>query len=260
MRIALIEPKPPFNSYLLWGKLPLLGNLVLGAILKQAGHEVRVFKENIVAAYSERRDRLHPFVESADAVGMTAITHTVNRAYRIADAIKRKCPGKKIVMGGSHPSALPEEALCHVDQVVVGEAEDVVRDVFEGRVSDRVVRGNHVDLDRVPPVDLTLMEGYRMRNTGRFLPVAPIMASRGCPFDCVFCSVSRMFGREYRIRDADLVLEELRMRYREGYRWAFFYDDNFAARPAKTKVFLEKLIREDMDPSFSMFLRRRGDS
>lgn len=77
------------------------------------------------------------------------------------------------------------------------------------------------------------------------------MASRGCPYDCVFCSVTKMFGRRYRVRHSDLVLEEVLRRHGEGFRWGFFYDDNFAALPEKTKVFLEKLIRADIDFSWN---------
>ena len=150
-------------------------------------------------------------------------------------------------MGGSHPSALPEEALEHADQVVVGEAEYVVKDVFEGHRNERLVYGEHVRMDDVPPVDLGLIEGFRKRTGEYIIRMAPIMASRGCPYNCVFCSVTGMFGRAVRVRDADLVMEEVRMRYAEGFRDAFFYDDNFAANPGKAKIFLEKLARANLD-------------
>jgi radical SAM superfamily enzyme YgiQ (UPF0313 family) len=248
MKIALIEPHPPFNTYFFLKKLPLLGNLFLGAILKAAGHEVKVFKEDLTPVYRKKDGWLHPFVREADAVGITAITHTANRAYSIADAIRACFPGKPIFMGGNHPSALPEEALLHADQVVTGEGENVVREVFEGRRREPIVVGSRVDIDNVPIVDLSLLEGYRHHN-GRIAP-APLMASRGCPHSCVFCSVTSMFGRDYRIRNADLVLEEVLRRHREGFRWGFFYDDNFAAVPAKTKAFLEKLILANIDFSW----------
>jgi radical SAM superfamily enzyme YgiQ (UPF0313 family) len=125
-----------------------------------------------------------------------------------------------------------------------------VRDVFEGRRQERIVVGPRVDIDSVPIVDLSLLEGYR-RGVRIGQPVAPLMASRGCPHSCIFCSVTSMFGRDYRIRNADLVMEEVLRRHSEGFRWGFFYDDNFAAVPAKSKVFLEKLIRANIDFSWS---------
>jgi len=251
MKIAFIEPRPPINVYFFLTKLPLLGPLFLGTMLKQAGHEVKVFKEDILPAYNHKTDTFHPFIREADIIGITAITHTINRAYQIADAIKRQFPGKKVIMGGNHPSAMPEEALEHADQVVVGEGENVVLDVFGGTEKDKIVHGSRVHIDDVPILDLSLLQGYGKKRNRVNMKYAPIMASRGCPHDCIFCSVTQMFGRKYRIKDADLVMEEVMTRYREGYRHAFFYDDNFAANHTKTKIFLEKLIRADLDFNWS---------
>jgi len=246
MKIALVEPKPPINVYFFLTKIPLLGPLFLGTLLKQAGHEVKTFKEDITRVYNENTDELHPFLREADAVGFTTITHTAKRAYQIADAIKRQYPEKKVIFGGPHPSALPEEALQHSDHVVVGEGEYVVKDLFEGSLTDPIVHGQRPDINDVPALDLDILQGYKNRRGKSILKYGPIMASRGCPHDCIFCSVTKMFGRRYRIKDPDLVMEEVMMRYREGFRFLFFYDDNFAAHHEKTKIFLEKLIRADL--------------
>ncbi len=246
MKIALIEPKPPFNAYFFLKKLPLLGPLFLGTMLKNAGHEVKVFKENILPVYNENNDELHPFIREADVIGFTTITHTAKRAYQVADAIKRKFPDKKIIFGGSHPTFMSEEALQHADQVVIGEGEYVALDVFEGRNNEPLVRGPRVDINDVPPIDLKLLQGYHFKNDKINMKYAPIMASRGCPYDCEFCSVTRMFGKKYKVKDPDLVMEEVMMRHREGFRHAFFYDDNFAAIPGKTKVLLEKMIQANL--------------
>jgi len=251
MKIALIEPKPPINVYFFLTKLPLLGNLFLGTILKNAGHEVKVFKEDIIPVYNVKNDSLHPFLKEADIIGITAISHTAGRAYQIADAVKRQYPQKKVILGGNHPSALPNEALEHADQVVVGEGENVVLDVFEGRNTEKIVEGTRVNIDEVPIMDLSLLQGYGVKGLRLNMKYAPLMASRGCPHDCIFCSVTQMFGRKYRIKDADLVMEEVLTRYREGFRHGFFYDDNFSANHEKTKIFLEKLIRADLDFTWS---------
>jgi radical SAM superfamily enzyme YgiQ (UPF0313 family) len=255
MKIALIEPKPPFNAYFFLKKLPLLGNLFLGTMMKNAGHEVKVYKENMLSAYNEKTDEFLPFIKEADVVGITGITHTANRQYLLADALKRQFPEKKVILGGSHVSAMPEEGLQHADQVVVGEGENVAMDVFEGRNKDKLVRGSVVNMNDVPPIDLKILQGYHFRKDKINMRHAPIMASRGCPYDCNFCSVTKMFGRRYRIKDSDLVMEEVMMRYKEGFRHAFFYDDNFAANREKTKIFLEKLIRADLDLRWSSQFR-----
>lgn len=250
MNIVLVEPSPSFNLYFFIAKMPLLGPLYLGTILEKAGHSVKVFKEGYTRMYNEKTDALHPAIKDADVVGISSITHSSKRAYAIADAVKRQYPGIRVVMGGSHPSALPDEALLHADCVVVGEAENVVRKVFETDVRG-IVQGEKTDMDTLPPIDLSLLQDVKRNYRNRLRDIAPIMASRGCPHDCVFCSVTGMFGRKYRIRNADLVMEEVRMRYGEGYRFSFFYDDNFAASPAKTKIFLEKLIKADLDFEWS---------
>ncbi|MCF7929380.1 MAG: B12-binding domain-containing radical SAM protein [Spirochaetales bacterium] len=246
MKIAFIEPKPPFNAYYFLNKLPLLGNLYMARILEKAGHEVRAFKETLTDAYNKENDRLHPFIREADFVGITSVTQTVGRAYTIADAVKRQFPAKRVIMGGSHPSACPEEVLEHADQVVIGEGEPVIRDVVENVRNERIIYGSHPDMDTLPILDLDVMEGCRKKDGSFNIPFAPLMASRGCPHNCIFCSVTQMFGRTVRVRDSALVMDELRQRSREGFRKAFFYDDNFAANPEKTKELLERMIREDI--------------
>ncbi len=256
MNIVLVEPKPYFNSYYFWRKLPLLGNLIIGTILKRNGHNVKVFKENILPVYNEKNDELHPAIKEADVVGFTAITHTAKRSYQIADAIKKQYPSKKIIFGGSHVSALPEEALEHGDQVVVGEAEYIINDVVEGHIKDRIVSDyRNININDIPVLDLSLLQGFRFKNGKINMKFAPIMASRGCPYDCNFCSVTRMFGKRYKVKDADLVMEEVMQRYKEGFRHAFFYDDNFAAIPSKTKIFLEKLAKADLSFTWSSQFR-----
>ena len=163
MKIAFVEPKPPINVYFFLSKIPLLGPLFLGTELKRAGHEVKAFKEDIIRVYNEATDELHPFLQEADAVGFTSITHTAKRAYQIADAIKKQYPDKKIIFGGPHPSALPEEAIQHADHVVVGEGEYVAKDVFEGTITDPIVRGPRPDINDVPALDLDILQGYKTR-------------------------------------------------------------------------------------------------
>jgi radical SAM superfamily enzyme YgiQ (UPF0313 family) len=251
MKVAFVEPKPPFNAYYFLDKLPLLGNLFMASLLRQAGHDARVIKEQITLAYREGRDSLHPFIREAQVVGITAVTHTIYRAFQIADAVKRQFPEKKVVMGGSHPSARPQEALQHADQVVVGEGEELIRPLVEGELQEELLYGSRPELDSLPILDLEVLEGIRGRRGSYRLPLAPLMTSRGCPHNCVFCSVTKMFGRRVRFRDPDLVVAEMRRRFREGFRRGFFYDDNFAADYDQAKVLLEKIIRAELPFNWS---------
>jgi len=157
----------------------------------------------------------------ADVVAITGMTAQAVRAYEIADAFRSR--GKTVVMGGFHASNLPDEALGHVDAVVVGEAEAVwpglLADFEAGRLQ-KVYRADQlVDTADIPAARRSIFDGkgYLLTNT--------IQTTRGCPYDCEFCSVTAYFGRKYRKRPVEAVLEELAgMRKRGSY--AFFVDDN----------------------------------
>ncbi len=139
-------------------------------------------------------------------------------------------------MGGVHASLLPQEALEVARQVVVGEAEDVIADVAEGRRREPVVQGRPVeDLDALPDPDFSLIKGYRPNAL-----IMPISTSRGCPFDCSFCSVTKMFGREYRFRKAENIIVEMKSRSAKQF---FICDDNFAAHPKRTRALLNLMLK-----------------
>lgn len=159
--------------------------------------------------------------DPADVVAITGMTAQAVRAYEIADAFRSR--GKTVVMGGFHASNMPAEALEHVDSVVVGEAEAVwpklLADWREGRL-EKVYRADGlIDTADIPVARRSIFDGkgYLLTNT--------IQTTRGCPYDCEFCSVTAYFGRKYRKRPVDAVLAELEgMRKRGSY--AFFVDDN----------------------------------
>lgn len=168
-----------------------------------------------------------------DVVAITGMTAQAVRAYEIADAFRSR--GKTVVMGGFHASNLPDEALGHVDAVVVGEAEAVwpqlLADFEEGRLS-KVYRADAlVDTATIPVARRSIFDGkgYLLTNT--------VQTTRGCPYDCEFCSVTAFFGRKYRKRPVEAVLAELgEMKKRGSY--AFFVDDNIVVdRTYSLKLF-----------------------
>ena len=138
--------------------------------------------------------------EEADLVGITAFTSNINRAYEIARIYRKQ--SIKVIIGGIHASMLPDEALQYADSVVVGEVEGiwetVINDFENNRLSPKYI-GPRIALDRfgiIPRHDL-LHPSYISHS---------IQTSRGCPFNCNFCSVSRYLGRAYRQRTAKDVL------------------------------------------------------
>ena len=224
MKIVLIEPRACEANVYSKLHMPLLGPVYLGTILRNRGHEVEIYNENIHAPDYARL--------KADLIGISILTPTAKRGYEIA----KRFPKEKVIIGGVHASLLPNEALEYARQVVVGEAEEAIVDVVEGRRRESAVQGRPVeDLDALPLPDFSLIKGYRLPPL-----VMPISTSRGCPFNCSFCSVTKMFGREYRFRSAENIINEMKSRNTKQF---FICDDNFAAHPKRTKALLGLMVK-----------------
>lgn len=156
--------------------------------------------------------------EECDLVGISCITSNVTRGYELADIFRSK--GKTVVMGGIHPSLLPEEALQHCDCVVVGEAENVweglLEDFQNGRLK-KLYSNPYPALDRYVP-----LRTNRVNEKITFKTIA-IETSRGCPYNCSFCTASLQFGRKQRHRPVVNVVREI---VECGAKQIFFMDDN----------------------------------
>lgn len=170
-----------------------------------------------------------------DLVGITAMTHQATRAYEIADQFRKE--GVPVVMGGMHPTVLPEEALTHADAVVVGEADSVWSGLLEDCLANRL--GN---IYRAPiSGDDKLVAPWSRREIlagKRYLTTQTIQASRGCPYDCAFCTVTQYFGNRFRYREAADILKEIATFPK---KLVIFLDDNFLGDPQKARPILEGL-------------------
>lgn len=247
MNVVLIEPKSPGFNVFSGILLPRLGLPILGSILKSLGHKVKIFSEEIKPLdWNE--------VRKADLVGVSTITSTAPRAYEIAS--KAKSLGKTVVLGGPHVTFQFTEALDYGDFVVRGEGEETfpeLIEVVEGKKAPEKVKGISYrlkgkvfstpdrplihDLDQLPHPDLSLIEG------GEKIRVAPVLTSRGCPFNCSFCSVTRIFGHAYRVRSVESIIEELKKIRQKA---VFFYDDNFTQNRKRLKELCQKIIESGL--------------
>jgi len=216
-KLLLINPVGQKSGFLLskYSNHAPLG-LAYVAAVTPSHWEVRIADENI-----------RPFqMEEADLVGITAFTSNINRAYELAAFYRKK--KIKVVLGGIHASMLPEEALQFADAVVVGEVEgiweEVIRD-FEHHRLRPIYQGPVLDLN-----DYSILPRRDLLDTGYVWN--SVQTSRGCPFNCTFCSVSRYLGRTYRQRPAEKVLGELESI--PGERIAFL-DDNLIGYSPESK-------------------------
>jgi radical SAM superfamily enzyme YgiQ (UPF0313 family) len=182
-----------------------------------------------------------------DAVGISAATLTAPAARALCRRIKEAAPSTLTLVGGSHPSALPEDLLPDADIAVVGEGEQTVVEVLAGRDPQETPgiafsRGGKTtvnpgrppiaDLDSLPPPahDLLPMKRYRypypFRTTAR--QYATAVTSRGCPGLCAFCAQSAVWGERVRRHSVDRVMEDLStLVERHGVSLLYLYDDTF---------------------------------
>jgi radical SAM superfamily enzyme YgiQ (UPF0313 family) len=261
MKIVGIEPKN-FKTHVFSAfKLPRLAMPLLGTIFKNKGYKVKIFLEEW-APINEN------VIKEADVIMISTITPTANRAYELADYYKKKYK-KIIIIGGPHVSFLADEALLHADFVIRGEGEKALLKLIEniergsndfssipnlsykkdGEFYHNPLDENFVDLNSLPIPDFTLVEGYNLSK----LKIYPISTSRGCPYNCIFCAVVPMFGRKYRFRSEDFVIEEIKNLKRVEH--IFFYDDNFAADKERAKILLEKMIKMNFKGTWSTQVR-----
>lgn len=205
-------------------------NLPLIAALTPPGHRITIVEEAFAA---------DDFDQDVDLVGITVLTELAVRAYQIGDAYRRK--GVKVVMGGIHPTAMPEEALQHADAIVMGEAEGVwpqlVSDAAAGQLQRiyRAAKASCLNGLPVPHRDLV----PKAQNQG-FAPIPiGVETSRGCPNDCEFCCIGQTLGQKYRVRPVEEVIAEIEL---IDSPHLFFVDDALALnRKAAKQLFTEMI-------------------
>jgi radical SAM superfamily enzyme YgiQ (UPF0313 family) len=257
--IYFIEAKSPGSHIFSRTALPRLGSILLATILKNKGYNTKVFIEDIVPPDWK-------LLEDADLICISSITSTAPRAYQIAERFIKL--GIPVVIGGPHSTFLPEESLLYADYVVRGEGEETIVELVEHLESGKPLNsikglsyktGDNCavhnpprelleNLDDAPIPDFSIV--YRWEKAR----VVPIATSRGCPFDCKFCSVIHMFGRKYRFKSIDRIIAEIKASApKKGH--VFFIDDNFAANKKRTKALLKALIDNNIKIEWSAQVR-----
>ena len=186
--------------------------------------------------YDDRLERID-YDAPTDLVAISVETYTARRAYQIASEFrKRKVP---VVMGGFHPTLVPNEAGEFAEAVVVGEAETVWAQLLEDFESGRLQKfyrsaggRSRPPLEGISP-DRTLYAGKR------YLPIRLVEAGRGCHFSCRFCAIAGFFESTQVRRPPETIVAELQ-KLRGNI--IFFVDDNVTSRMKEAKELLKQLI------------------
>lgn len=278
MRTLLINPPWVRRHGNIWqdvaSVMPPLGLAWLAAQLERAGHPV-----DILDAHAERQgwDSLPARLRSfgpRQVVGITATTSLIGNALALARLARTEFPEALIVLGGVHPTVLPEEVLAEpcVDLVVRGEGELTLLDIVSGldwrtiagvsfRDGNRFVhnpdRALVQDLDSLAPPAYHLLpmdRYYPAAGAYRRLPAISMLATRGCPGRCTFCY--RLFGSRIRTRSGRRLAEEaVMLQERFGIREICFYDDTFTVVRKEVLAFLDGLEELKADLTWSCFSR-----
>lgn len=262
MRIALVSPMWKVeNSY------PPLGLAYIGAVLEKNGHTVKIFDLTLNSKIP-LENKMKEIVEFfPNVVGISAMSHSYDNAIRIAEYIKIKT-GAKIVLGGPHPTIMPDSTLENksVDFVIMGEGEETFLEMcknlstgtFHGidglcyKENGKIViqsKNNFVsDLDSIPfparhlmkMADYTLIDDYGDKMT-------TIVSSRGCPYRCTYC-YKGLFGVSYRQRSPQNIMDEIKHCMKNfGYKSFYFVDDLFTMNAKRVDVLTHTIKSEKLN-------------
>jgi len=244
-----------------------LGIAYIASFIRSKGHSVRLVDVKLFG--NSWKGSITELVrsEKPSFVGISCVTPSMPDALRIAETVKLADKNIKVIVGGPHPSALPEECISYdnIDLVCVGEGEHTFLELLEGKdfseikglcyKDDGKIKMNPPrdlisDLDSLPWPAYDLLPIHSYGNP--FLGKSIIMVTgRGCPYNCLFCS-SRIINRQrYRLRSVKNVVDEIEYLYKEyGLRGFLFADDTFTMIPKRTEELCNEIMKRGLKISW----------
>ncbi len=259
VRIACVQLDHTFPTVFDKVVFPRYGLPLIGSILQHAGYEVKVFEEHVASIDEE-------WVLGADVLLLSALTGAANRTYEFAAWAKAKNPNIVTIMGGEHATNFIEESLDWVDFVIRGEGDEAILGLIKaiendgpfkglGRVSYRdngtsvhnPITASPTDLGEIYDIDIIHKypkeRGLGMLIKHKKIKMVPVQASRGCPFSCSFCVVHKLFGRNYRYRETESVIDDIKEKLAYGKDF-LFVDNPFTGNSRKVDRILDRMIEE----------------
>lgn len=225
MRILLVQPFVGYKRPNLLMMLSQDPNLTLQQLAGVCPEEYEI------DAVDENHGDKIDFNKEYDIIGISCRTATSLRAYEVADKFRRK--GIAVVLGGYHPTALPEEAKKHADSVVIGEAEISFPKALHDLKHEKLK-----PYYQSPLVDPKLIPPARRDVINYYLSTAAIEATRGCPINCDFCFVRKIKGTKYRKRPIENVIDEIKS---IKQKHLMFFDSSLTLDPGYTKTLFKNM-------------------
>lgn len=229
-KIRFINPRSPLSTVTMPGVIQRMTAFSRKAIFNPTGLGIcaavmpknwdsEIIDENVT-------DAPHAAKADVDMVGITAMTTQANRGYAVADEYRKL--GVPVIMGGIHPSALPEDALKHCDAVCKGDAEGTLPHLIaDFERGGKAAMQRIYDWTKFPEAPIATPR-KDLLNPGDYLIFHPIQTTRGCPHSCNFCTTPGVFGRKFRQRSINSIVEEIReAKELHGTRVFIFADDDF---------------------------------
>lgn len=251
---------------------------MLAGYLEQKNKKVVVLDESITPLTEDLINDQLKNMESPYIFGISCLTANIARGYEISRMIKRRYPDSKVVLGGIHPTVLPDEALNtgYVDIVIRREGEETLNLLYD-------IIKKRMDYSKIPGISFINESGHVIHNQDagllkdlNALPTFPyhffeknlhrynlgfIMASRGCPFDCIFCSQRSISGRVYRYLEPEKIIEQIdSLVNKYNQRFVDFWDDNFVVNKKWTYKVCELMYENGFYKNARFGCYTRGDN
>ena len=260
LKIALINPAQ-YGKY----AQPPMGLALIAAILGKEGYPVTVLDANVLGLLPAE---VAAQATDADVAGLTAMTPTIGTAVSTARYLKQANPNLFIILGGAHATLLPEETLAsapEIDVIVRGEAEETIIRLLQalenkralddipgisyrkaGEVINNAPLSSNVDLNALPFLAYHRLPWQKYKPHpphGRAYPFAAIITSRGCPYQCSYCS-KPVFGSNFRAQSPQRVVDEIAYyTQRFGIKELAFYDDVFTLDKKRAYAIADEIMR-----------------
>jgi len=269
MKIVLVRPN--YQSHIV---TPPLGLGYLSSYLRQFGIEVKILdglRDNIDNVVLQKKI----LNEDPDAVGITCLTAFYKEVIDLSRMLKKE--NIRVIIGGVHPTFLPHETLndSNCDYVVLGEGEIALLKLVQNNFENDDIIGVYsrknlekrkitfVKAERIMNLDELPFPDWEQLNPNKYpkaphgaivkrFPVAPIMTTRGCPYNCTYCASPKFYDRKIRFRSPGNVIEEIKYLINKfGIREIHFEDDNLTINRNHIEKICELIIENDIKISWA---------